>query len=138
MYSSSLFQNPISFRETQNMLETITLHFADLLRLKSAALYDHSVRVSNYAAATAVYMKLPSNEITLIRYAGLLHDIGLIPLPNQVLSKAPYLSRRELSLYKKHPELVRICSSPSPAVRIFSPTSAAITSTGMEPVSQST
>ena len=51
MYSSSLFQNPISFRETQNMLETITLHFADLLRLKSAALYDHSVRVSNYEAA---------------------------------------------------------------------------------------
>ena len=105
MYSSSLFQNPISFRETQNMLETITLHFADLLRLKSATLYDHSVRVSNYAAATAVYMKLPSNEITLIRYAGLLHDIGLISLPNQILSKAPYLSRRELSLYKKHPEL---------------------------------
>ena len=105
MYSSSLFQNPISFRETQNMLETITLHFADLLRLKSAALYDHSVRVSNYAAATAVYMKLPANEITLIRYAGLLHDIGLISLPNQILSKAPYLSRRELSLYKKHPEL---------------------------------
>lgn len=105
MYSLSLFQNPISFRETQNMLETITLHFADLLRLKSAALYDHSVRVSNYAAATAVYMKLPSNEITLIRYAGLLHDIGLISLPNQILSKAPYLSRRELSLYKKHPEL---------------------------------
>ena len=105
MYSSSLFQNPISFRETQNMLETITLHFADLLRLKSAALYDHSVRVSNYAAATAVYMKLPSNEITLIRYAGLLHDIGLLSLPNQILSKAPYLSRRELSLYKKHPEL---------------------------------
>ena len=103
MYSSSLFQNPISFRETQNMLETITLHFADLLRLKSAALYDHSVRVSNYAAATAVYMKLPANEITLIRYAGLLHDIGLISLPNQILSKAPYLSRRELSLYKKHP-----------------------------------
>ena len=98
MYSSSLFQNPISFRETQNMLETITLHFADLLRLKSAALYDHSVRVSNYAAATAVYMKLPSNEITLIRYAGLLHDIGLLSLPNQILSKAPYLSRRELSL----------------------------------------
>ncbi len=105
MYSSSLFQNPISFRETQTMLENITAHFSELLRMKSDALYKHSVRVSNYAAATAVYMKLPSDEITLIRYAGLLHDIGLLCIPNQIMAKAPYLSRREQTLYKKHPEL---------------------------------
>jgi len=50
-------------------------------------------------------MRLPSNEIMLIRYAGLLHDIGLLCIPNHILAKVPYLSRRELSLYKKHPEL---------------------------------
>ncbi len=105
MYSSSLFQNPATFRETQEALDKITSHFIELMRLKSEDLYKHSVRVSNYAGATAVYMRLPSNEITLIRYAGFLHDIGLISLPNQVLSKAPYLSRRELTLFKKHPEL---------------------------------
>ncbi len=105
MYSSSLFQNPVTFRETQETLDKITSHFIELMRLKSEDLYKHSVRVSNYAGATAVYMRLPSNEITLIRYAGFLHDIGLISLPNQVLSNAPYLSRRELTLFKKHPEL---------------------------------
>ena len=105
MYSSSLFQNPATFREAQEALDKITSHFIELMRLKSEDLYKHSVRVSNYAGATAVYMRLPSNEITLIRYAGFLHDIGLISLPNQVLSKAPYLSRRELTLFKKHPEL---------------------------------
>ena len=105
MYSSSLFQNPATFRETQEALDKITSHFIELMRLKSEDLYKHSVRVSNYAGATAVYMRLPSNEITLIRYAGFLHDIGLISLPNQILSKAPYLSRRELTLFKKHPEL---------------------------------
>ena len=105
MYSSSLFQNPATFRETQEALDKITSHFIELMRLKSEDLYKHSVRGSNYAGATAVYMRLPSNEITLIRYAGFLHDIGLISLPNQVLSKAPYLSRRELTLFKKHPEL---------------------------------
>ena len=105
MYSSSLFQSPGTFQDTQNTLDMITSHFTELLRLKSKELYEHSVRVSNYAGATAVYMRLPANEITLIRYAGLLHDIGLLSIPNQILSKVPYLSRRELSLYKKHPEL---------------------------------
>ena len=105
MYSSSLFQSPATFQETQKALDMITSHFVELLRLKSEDLYYHAVRVSNYAGATAVYMKLPASEITLIRYAGFLHDIGLLGLPNQVLSKVPYLSRRELTLYKKHPEL---------------------------------
>lgn len=105
MYSSSLFQSPGTFRDTQNILDSIVTSFSELLRLKSQELYDHSVRVSNYAGATAVYMRPPSNEIMLIRYAGLLHDIGLLCIPNHILAKVPYLSRRELSLYKKHPEL---------------------------------
>ncbi|MEE3452153.1 HD-GYP domain-containing protein [Dialister sp.] len=105
MYSSSLFQSPGTFRDTQNALDSIAVSFSELLRLKSQELYEHSLRVSNYAGATAVYMRLPSNEIMLIRYAGLLHDIGLLCIPNHILTKVPYLSRRELSLYKKHPEL---------------------------------
>lgn len=105
MYSSSLFQSPGTFRDTQNALDSIAVSFSELLRLKSQRLYEHSLRVSNYAGATAVYMRLPSNEIMLIRYAGLLHDIGLLCIPGQILAKVPYLSRRELSLYKKHPEL---------------------------------
>lgn len=105
MYSSSLFQSPGTFRDTQNALDSIAVSFSELLRLKSQELYEHSLRVSNYAGATAVYMRLPSNEIMLIRYAGLLHDIGLLCISNHILTKVPYLSRRELSLYKKHPEL---------------------------------
>lgn len=105
MYSSSLFQSPGTFRDTQNALDSIAVSFSELLRLKSQELYEHSLRVSNYAGATAVYMRLPSNEIMLIRYAGLLHDIGLLCIPYHILTKVPYLSRRELSLYKKHPEL---------------------------------
>ena len=105
MYSSSLFQNPASFREALDSLDRIATHFDELLAMKSKELYQHSVRVSNYAGAIAVCMRLPANEITLIRYAGFLHDIGLFSLPNQILAKAPYLSRREMTLYKKHPEL---------------------------------
>lgn len=130
MYSSSLFQSPGTFRETQNTLDMITTHFIELLRLKSKELYDHSVRVANYAGATAVYMRLPANEITLIRYAGLLHDIGLLTIPNHILTKVPYLSRRELSLYKSIRSLGPICWNRCRAVRTFSLISAATTNDG--------
>ena len=105
MYSSSLFQSLYTSKSNQYKLDTIVSHFLDLLQMKSRNLYEHAIRVSNHSAATAVYMRLPTDDIRLIRYAGLLHDIGLLCVPNSILDKAPYLSRRELQLYKKHPDL---------------------------------
>lgn len=105
MYSSSLFQSINTSKGDQYKLDVVVSHFLDLMQIKSRNLYEHSIRVSNYSAATAVYMRLPTDEVRLIRYAGLLHDIGLICIPGSTLDKAPYLSRRELQLYKKHPDL---------------------------------
>lgn len=105
MYTFSLFQTPAAFSGVRDTLEDIALHFTYLMRLKSQALYEHSVRVANLAGATALYMKLPANEVTLIHYAGLLHDVGLLTMPNKILTKYPYLSTREQQLFKKHPDL---------------------------------
>lgn len=80
-------------------------HLLFLMRIKSVSLYEHSQRVSNLAAATAIYMRLIANEITLIRNAGLLHDIGLICVPNHVLTNYPYVSKRDIQVYKRHPDL---------------------------------
>ena len=54
MHSSSLFQSSPAFKNIQEALDTVTSYFSDLLRLKSPDLYAHSVRVSNYAGATAI------------------------------------------------------------------------------------
>lgn len=105
MYTSSLFQSSESFPSTREALEEISLHFTYLMRLKSQALYEHAIRTASLAGATALHMRLPANEVTLIRYAGLLHDIGLLAVPSSVLAKYPYLSTRENQLFKKHPEL---------------------------------
>lgn len=105
MYTSSLFQSPETFSSVRDTLEDITLHFTYLMRLKSQALYEHSVRVANFAGAAALHMHLPANEVSLIHYAGLLHDIGLLTMPNRLLDRVPNLSTREHQLYKKHPDL---------------------------------
>ena len=78
MYHSSLFQAENLASRGKNNIEQVTSYFLDLMYLKSTALYEHAIRVSNSSAATAVNMHLPSNDVELIRYAGLLHDIGLL------------------------------------------------------------
>ena len=65
-------------------------------------LYTHSIQVSNYAVSIAAKMGLPLNEIEQIRHAALLHDVGLLMVPNALIQKSPYLNKQEMSKYKQH------------------------------------
>ena len=76
--------------------------FLELLQRKSKALYLHSQQVANYSASVAAKLGLSRKEIGMIRTAALLHDIGLLSVPNSTLNKFPYLSTRELAQYKRH------------------------------------
>lgn len=101
MYPTSIFQSAELSIDDKNKLNMVINHLLFLMRIKSVSLYEHSQRVSNLAAATAIYMRLTANEITLIRNAGLLHDIGLICVPNHVLTNYPYVSKRDIQVYKR-------------------------------------
>lgn len=105
MYPTSIFQSAELNNEDRNKLNTVVDNLMSLMRAKSMSLYEHSQRVSNLAGATAVYMRLSSNEVALIRKAGLLHDIGLICIPNHILTNYPYVSKRDIQIYKRHPDL---------------------------------
>ena len=73
-----------------------------MLEIKNHELYLHSQQVANYAASTAAKLGLPASEVSRIKTAALLHDIGQLSVPNLILSKQPYLSTREQSIYKRH------------------------------------
>ena len=76
--------------------------FLELLQRKSEALYLHSQQVANYSVSVAAKLGLSRKEIGIIRTAALLHDIGLLSVPNSIMNKFPYLSTRELAQYKRH------------------------------------
>ncbi|MDP4183351.1 MAG: diguanylate cyclase [Bacillota bacterium] len=63
----------------------------------------HSERVSNYAVMLGEALNLSLKEICVIQYAGLLHDIGKIEIPKNVLNKTGYLSDEEYEMIKLHP-----------------------------------
>ena len=65
----------------------------------------HQRRVTKLACAIAKEMSLPEWRIEAIRIAGLLHDVGKIAVPAEILSKPGKLSQYEFSIIKTHPEV---------------------------------
>ncbi|MBD3320612.1 MAG: diguanylate cyclase [Chitinivibrionales bacterium] len=64
---------------------------------------EHSKDVSMYAVQLSREMKLSEKEIEIIKYAGLLHDIGKIGISHEILTKKDHLTDDEFDMLKKHP-----------------------------------
>ena len=63
----------------------------------------HSERVSVLSVAIARALAMPAEEIEVIRLGALLHDIGKIGVPDEVLMKPGSLTEAEFSIIKQHP-----------------------------------
>jgi putative nucleotidyltransferase with HDIG domain len=70
---------------------------------KSPWTAGHSERVTAVALEIGRRIGLPAAELELLHRAGLLHDIGKIGVPEQVLDKPGRLTEEEYNLIKKHP-----------------------------------
>ncbi|MBI3368002.1 MAG: response regulator [Burkholderiales bacterium] len=84
-------------------LKTIKV-FSNLLELRGGALAGHGRRVGEAARDIARKMALPEEEVLQVFIAGMLHDIGVIGLPDAMLAKplARY-TEAELALHRQHP-----------------------------------
>ncbi len=63
----------------------------------------HCERVASYAALIGDALNMPLQEVNILKYAGLLHDIGKIELPKSLLNKLGRLTDEEYSLIRQHP-----------------------------------
>ncbi|MCG2821557.1 MAG: HD domain-containing protein, partial [Candidatus Atribacteria bacterium] len=65
----------------------------------------HQQRVSKLATAIAQEMKLPQDKIEGIKIASLVHDIGKVNLPTEIVRKPGKLIEVEFNLLKNHPKI---------------------------------
>lgn len=65
--------------------------------------YMHSDRVAEYAVKIAKKMNLDLDQLDKITYSSILHDIGKIHVPENVLNKPSRLTDEEFAMIKKHP-----------------------------------
>ena len=87
-----------------NYLKTIRA-FALAVEAKDTYTHGHSENVMKYTVVLAKHLGLPDHELELVKYAGLLHDIGKIGISETILNKTAKLTPQEFAEIKKHPEL---------------------------------
>jgi len=94
------------YRETleEALQETIEV-ISYLVEVRDPYTAGHQRRVSGMACAIAKKMGLSEELIEKIRVAGLLHDVGKIGIPIDILNKPVPLSSLEFEMIKTHPTL---------------------------------
>ena len=66
---------------------------------------SHQRRVSNLARSIGQEMGLIKDQVETIRTAGMVHDLGMISIPLEILSNPAQLSSLEFGLIRVHPQI---------------------------------
>jgi len=86
-----------------SLVESVTA-LAETVELRDPYTAGHQRRVADLAVAIAREMGIDEDEIDGLRLAGVVHDIGKIRVPVEILSKPGRLDDVEMSLIRLHPE----------------------------------
>jgi len=100
MLARHSFQRFIDMRDVY--LSTVQA-LAAAIDAKDPYTRGHSDRVTKYAVATARRMKLPEDQVEILQYVALLHDMGKIGIKDSILNKPGKLLEDEFAEIKKHP-----------------------------------
>ena len=101
----------------EGLLETLS----EIIDLRDPYVSGHSKQVSYYATEIARIMKLKEKQIDLIRKGGLLHDIGKLGIPEELLAKPSRLAPEEYAVMKRHAVLGADFVGKSPSLRALVP-----------------
>lgn len=84
---------------------TITELFDMLNNMRTIddSVYAHSVNVALISRMIGRWLKMDSHDLKILTLAGLLHDIGKVKIPDEILNKSGSLTDEEFALIKSHP-----------------------------------
>ena len=84
------------------------LHLLDMmqcLRNFDDMTYTHSMNVALICNIFASWLNLSAEETNVLITCGLLHDIGKLKIPNEIISKPGKLTDEEFDLIRSHPRI---------------------------------
>ncbi|MEY9857385.1 hypothetical protein ABH935_002993 [Catenulispora sp. GAS73] len=73
------------------------------VEIKDSYTRGHSERVARGAEMLAEQLKMPQDRLVMLRFAGLLHDIGKLGVPTRLLTSTGGLTEEEFKLMCMHP-----------------------------------
>ena len=112
-----------SFKKLSKALEQTVNALTTTVEMRDLYTSGHQRRATQICCAITKEMGLSSHQVAGMRIAGLLHDIGKICVPSEILSKPGSLTRSEFNLLKEHPqvgyEIVKGIEFPWPVAQII-------------------
>ena len=94
-----------SYQRLQKTMEGAINTIAKIVETKDPYTSGHQQRVSKLAETIARKMKLPQEKIEGIRVSSLVHDVGKISVPAEILNKPIKLTEIEFNLIKDHSQV---------------------------------
>jgi PAS domain S-box-containing protein len=92
-----------NMKQMRSNLDGTIKAIARTVETRDAYTAGHQRRTTEIARAVAFEMGLSKQVIDGIRMAGVIHDLGKISVPAEILSKPGKISESEMSLIKQHP-----------------------------------
>jgi putative nucleotidyltransferase with HDIG domain len=104
--NAQLVQNLQETRDELDRAYEATLEgWVQALELRDNLTEGHTLRVAQLTVDFAEKLGFPSEELPHLRRGALLHDIGKMAIPDQILLKPAELDADEWAVMRKHPEL---------------------------------
>ncbi|RJQ30395.1 MAG: response regulator [Peptococcaceae bacterium] len=111
-----------SHGKLQSILEGMIQALVSVIEIGDPYTAGHQRRVAQLACAVAVEMNLSGEQLEGIRMAGLIHDIGKIIVPAQILNRPGRLSDLEMGIIKTHSQvsydILKTIEFPWPVARV--------------------
>ncbi|MFU8794701.1 MAG: HD-GYP domain-containing protein [Dethiobacteria bacterium] len=95
------FQSYMQMRQT--FLDTIK-SLSVAIDAKDPYTKGHSSRVANYVVSLAREMRIPEDKVEMLQYIALIHDVGKVSIPEDILKKDRLLSDDEFGIMRTHCE----------------------------------
>ena len=96
-------ENARLYEELEDAFVQTVLALANAIEMRDAYTVDHGQRMASWAEETGRLMGVSESDLETLRWAALLHDIGKIGVPDDILLKPATLTEREYEVVRRHP-----------------------------------
>jgi putative nucleotidyltransferase with HDIG domain len=94
-----------SMSKLENAMNGIVRAIAHTVETRDPYTAGHQRRVADLAAAIAQEVGFDRDRVEAVRVAAIIHDLGKISVPAEILSKPSRLTVNEFNLIKEHPQV---------------------------------
>ncbi len=96
------YQLNAALRQVERSLETMVETMVRAVEVKDPYTAGHSARVRQYSVWIGEHLDLSSYELRILSYGALIHDVGKIGIPDEILLKPSLLTAEEFETIKVH------------------------------------